>query len=112
MPNSIKIHPMFVPIFTAGTIAVRNCSGTYPTLMLDGVSRLVRGNAERGDRSTVIDRLGEADDAPQRIIVIGQLARGEFDRYVEETVAVEDGAGDLRTSQAEPIRYLTVLSDD
>ena len=64
--------------------------------MLYGVSRLVRGDADRPDRRGIIDGIGEPDDLGARVVVIRQFAVNSLNSDMPQAVCVENGARGLR----------------
>ena len=79
--------------------------------MLDGVTRLVRGDTERGDARGVVDIRRQAKPLVDRIVVVAEhvVDLAHFD--IVDFGGIEDLAGRLRSGHARTGRHLFVFAE-
>jgi hypothetical protein len=85
------------PNWAMGAMA---CAGArlVPGRVLDGVTRLVRGDADGADGAAAVDVRRQSELANARVVVVGQLARELLDGHVEP-VPKEELARDFRPAR-------------
>ena len=76
---------------------LRRARGAYPAVVLEGMPRLVGGDAERGDAVAVVDSGREAQDPFPRVVVVAELARRLLDRDLDRAAEIQDLPGHLRS---------------
>jgi hypothetical protein len=79
-------------------------------LVLDGVSGLVRGHAERGQAGAPVVRAAQGQALVHRVIVVAELAADFDDVHVGDPGLAHDGRGRLGPGDAPARADLAVLA--
>ncbi len=74
--------------------------GGVELFVLDGVTALVGGDAERGDGVAVVVLFGEDEAAVGGVVVVGEVPGGGVDGDVADVIEVQDALGDLGAGHA------------
>ena len=79
--------------------------------ILDGVARLVGGDADGGGGGVVVHGIGQADHIGAWVIVIGEIARHPFDTDLMQAVGVQHHAGGICSGEAAHGKLLGILAE-